>query len=312
MNRRLRKDGGFALVLTLVVTALMVAAAAELIHQVYVDTALSRGFRDGQQASLLAESGIAGGSRLLQMVLDNQQYSSLSDKWAEPLRLDDETGTVEITTIEESGLVNLNSLVQPNGELEPFTLAMLKRLGKGLRLGDDVWNALADWEDSDDLPRANGAESSYYRSLKTPYDARNARLVTVTELSMVKGFTPEAVAALRPFVTVHAGQPGAPLAQVNINTAPREVLMALDDRIDQRMAERIMEERRLKPFKSTAELSRVPGLESIAIGLVGKISVKGTVFRVRSLARVKESARTVEAVLRLAGGAPEVLCWQEY
>lgn len=312
MNRRLRKDGGFALVLTLVVTALMVAAAAELIHQVYVDTALSRGFRDGQQASLLAESGIAGGSRLLQMVLDNQQYSSLSDKWAEPLRLDDETGTVEITTIEESGLVNLNSLVQPNGELEPFTLAMLKRLGKGLRLGDDVWNALADWEDSDDLPRANGAESSYYRSLKTPYDARNARLVTVTELSMVKGFTPEAVAALRPFVTVYAGQPGAPLAQVNINTAPREVLMALDDRIDQRMAERIMEERRLKPFKSTAELSRVPGLESIAIGLVGKISVKGTVFRVRSLARVKESARTVEAVLRLAGGAPEVLCWQEY
>lgn len=307
-----RNEGGFALVLTLVVTALMVAVTAELIHQVYVDTALSRGFRDGQQASLLAESGIAGGSRLLQRILDNQQYSSLSDKWAEPLRLDDETGTVEIITSEESGLVNLNSLVQPNGELEPFMLAMLQRLGKQPGIPDYAWNALADWQDSDDLPRPNGAESAYYRSLKTPYEARNAKLATVTELTMVKGFTPEAVAGLRPFVTVYAGQPGAPLAQVNINTAPKEVLMALDGRIDGRMAERIMEERRLKPFKSTAELSRVPGLDSIAIGLVGKISIKGTLFRVRSTGRVKESARTVEAVIRLAGGAPEVLAWQEY
>lgn len=312
MSRLLRKNGGFALVLTLVVTVLMVAATVELIHQVYVDTAMSRGFRDGQQASLLAESGITGAGRLLRMVLDGQQYSSFSDKWAEPLRLDDETGTVEITTSEESGLISMNSLVQPNGELEPFTLAMLRRLGKRARLADDAWNGLADWLDSDDLPRTNGAESAYYRSLKTPYEARNTRLTTVTELTMVRGFTPEAVAALRPFVTVYAGQPGAPLAQVNINTAPRKVLMALDDRIDDRMAERIMEERRLKPFKSTAELSRVPGLESVAIGLLGKISVKGTVFRIRSLARVKESARTVEAVLRLAGGAPEVLYWREY
>ena len=312
MSRLPGNERGFALVLTLVVTALMVAVTTELIHQVYVDTALSRGFRDGQQASLLAESGITGGSRLLRLVLDNQQYSSLSDKWAEPLRLDDETGTVEITTSEESGLVNLNTLVQPNGEVDQATMAMLRRLGKMAQLPDDAWNALADWQDGDDVPRANGAESPYYRSLKTPYEARNAKIATVTELSMVRGFTPEAVAALRPFVTSYASQPGAPVAQVNINTAPKEVLMALDDRIDVRMAERIMEERRLKPFRSTAELSRVQGLESIAIGMVGRISVKGTVFRVRSVARVKESSRTVEAVLRVAGGSPEVLSWREY
>lgn len=53
---------GFALVLTLVVTALMVAVAVELVHQVYVDTSLTRAFRDGQQASILAESGIEGAS----------------------------------------------------------------------------------------------------------------------------------------------------------------------------------------------------------------------------------------------------------
>lgn len=312
MIRHRRSEQGFALILTLVVTALMVAVTTELIHQVYVDTSLSRGFRDGQQASLLAESGVTGGSKLLQLVLAGQEYSSLSDKWALPFRLEDEVGTIEIMTSEESGRINLNSLVQPNGELEPFTLAALKRLGKRLQIPEEAWNALADWQDSDDLPRANGAETPYYKSLKTPYEARNAKLATLTELSMVKGFSAEIIGKLRPFVTVYAGQTGAPLSQININTAPKEVLTALDDRIDDRMAERVLEERRLRPFKNTAELSRVPGFDTIAIGLVGKISVKGAVYRLNSLARVKESARTVEAVLRVGGGAPEILSWQEY
>ena len=102
---------GFALVLTLVITALMVAVTAELIHQVYVDTSLSRGFRDGQQASLLAESGIEGGKKLLQMNLSNQDYSSLSDKWAQPFKQDDESGSLTITASEESGKICLNGLI---------------------------------------------------------------------------------------------------------------------------------------------------------------------------------------------------------
>jgi hypothetical protein len=45
---------------------------------------------------------------------------------------------------------------------------------------------------------------------------------------------------------------------------------------------------------------------------VGKVSVKGSLFRITSIARVKDSARTVESVIRLSGGAPETLSWQEY
>ena len=58
MMGRLKNESGFALILTLVVTALMVAVVVEMIHQVYVDTSISRGFRDRQQASVLAESGV--------------------------------------------------------------------------------------------------------------------------------------------------------------------------------------------------------------------------------------------------------------
>jgi len=312
MTGRLKNESGFALILTLVITALMVAVVVEMIHQVYVDTSLSRGFRDGQQASILAESGATGGARLLQMALSGRSYTSLSDRWATPLKLEDEAGSLEITVSEESGKININALVQPNGEYEPFTLAVLQRLGTRLQLPGEVWSAVADWIDIDELPRSGGVETSYYRTLKPAYATRNGKLMTLNELSLVKGMAPELLDKLRPYMTTFSDLAGSPLSTVNINTASKEILAALDDRIDDRMAERIMEERRLQPFSSTAELSRVPGLDTVAIGLVGKISVKGNLFRITSRGRVKDSGRTVEAIVRLSGGTPEFLSWQEY
>jgi len=237
----MRGEKGFALILTLMVTALMVAALVEMIHQVYVDISLSRSYRDGQQASLLAESGISGGKMLIQLSLLGKNYTSLNDTWAAPVKLDDETGAIEITVVEESGRIDLNSLVQPIGTFDPFIQAALTRLGKRLQIPDEVWSSLADWQDSDDQTRSNGAEKPYYQSLKPPYVARNGKLATIAELSLVKGFTPEIIAKLKPFVTIYAEQAGAlALSRVNINTASKEVLMALDDSIDERMAERIL------------------------------------------------------------------------
>ena len=312
MMGRLKDKSGFALILTLVITTLLVAVVVEMIHQVYVDTSLSRGFRDGQQASILAESGATGGAKLLQMVLSGRSYTALSDQWATPLKLDDEVGSLEIAVSEETGKININALVQPNGEYEPFTLAALQRLGTRLQLPGDIWSAVADWIDSDDLPRSGGAETPYYRLLKPPYRARNGKLVTVTELSLVRGIKPELLGKLRPYITIYSDQAGSPLSTININTASKEILAALDDRIDDRMALRIMEERRLQPFKSTGELSRVPGMDTVATSLVGKIGVKGNLFKITSVGRVKDSGRTVEAIVRLSGGTLEFLSWQEY
>lgn len=314
MTGRLRDRSGFALVLTLVVTALMVAVVVEMIHQVYVDVSLSRGFRDAQQASLLAESGATGGAKLLQSGLSGRTYTSLSDKWSEPIKLDDEVGSIVITISEESAKINLNDLVADNGEYKDFISGALKRLGRRLQMSEELWGSLADWLDSNEEPRSGGVESSYYRSQKQSYNARNGKLATLTELTLVKGFTPELFGKLRPFVTIWSDQPGAS-AKININTAPKEVLAALDDGLDDRSAESILERRRLTPFKSTGELSQVPGLDAgVVARLAGSswITVKGSLFRIRSVARVKDAGRTVEAVVWLGGSTPEFLSWQEY
>lgn len=315
MIGRLKNESGFALILTLVITALMVAVVVEMIHQVYVDTSLSRSFRDGQQASILAESGATGAAKLLQLGLSQQGYTSLSDRWATPLKLEDEAGSLQITISEESGKINVNGLVQQNGDYELFTQGVLQRLGTRLKLKVDITPAIADWIDSNDQPRSGGVESASYRTLKSPYSARNGKIMTLTELSLVEGIRdskPDILGMLRPFLTTFSDQANSPLPTVNINTAPLEIVAALDKGIDDRMAERIVAERRIQPFKSIGELSRVPGLDTIATGLGGRITVKGNLFRITSVAKVKDSGRTVEAVVRLSGSMPQILSWQEY
>jgi len=69
-------------------------------------------------------------------------------------------------------------------------------------------------------------------------------------------------------------------------------------------------ERKLKPFSSVGELSRIQGFDKISQDLVTSCSVKGAVYRITSVARVKDTSRTVEAVINQNDGT--VFSWQEY
>jgi type II secretory pathway component PulK len=110
-------------------------------------------------------------------------------------------------------------------------------------------------------------------------------------------------------VTVYANQGSSLVAQtvsVNVNTAPKEVLMAFDNRISAGMAEQIIEQRQLTPFKTVGDLARVSSLLTAITGL----TCQGTVFRITARGFVKDAARTVEAVVRTSDNT--ILSWQEY
>jgi type II secretory pathway component PulK len=132
--------------------------------------------------------------------------------------------------------------------------------------------------------------------------------LTLTELSLIRGVAPEIPKKLSPFLRTFSEVGPTIPSQVNINTAPNEVLQALDSSIDARTAERIVEQRSIKAFETIADVNnRVPGTGQ---NLVNVFSVKGNVFRITSVATVKDSIRTVEAVVRLS--SPGFLSWQEY
>lgn len=308
----MKDQSGFALVITLIITALLVALLAEFVSEVYVDTSSRHNFVSAQQASILADSGFSGGVKLLQLTLSGQSYSSLSDRWAKPLLLEEEKGALQIVIEEENGKLSLNHIALPNGTFDTAYYGMAVRLLKGLQLSPDLCDALADWVDENDYPHPSGAENVWYKTLKPPYQARNARLETVEELGLVKGFDSAVLKKLLPFVTVYSSPPGSPAAPININTAPKEVLRALHDEISEDMAKRIIEYRTATPFKFPADIAKVPGMETIATALQTRIITKGNVYRIRSQAKAGEATRLVEAVVRINGMQSTVLYWREY
>lgn len=314
----MRSDNrGFALIITLVVTALLVALVVEFISEVYVDTSSRQSFVDAQKASLMAESGISGAIAMLQFALPNKSYTSLHDPWSKPIDLPEEQGSLRITVEDENARLSLNHIAGANGkfndEADPtgsyYGTAL--RLFRGLKLpAGDLCDAVADWVDEIETPHPGGAESQWYMARKPAMNAKNSRLDSFEELALLKGFTAEVVDKIRPFITVYAESTVA--APININTAPKELLMALDERIGESLAEQIIDYRKSTPFKDKSDLGKVPGMNLISTGLQTRITAKSSVFRIKGQAQVNGTTRVVEMVVSFAGGAPQTLYWREF
>ena len=315
-----RDQRGFALVITLIVTALLVALVVEFISEVYVDTTSRQSFVDAQKASLMAESGVTGAIGIMKFSLLKSNYTSLLDPWAKPMDIPEEQGSLRITVEDESAKLSLNHIVvlpggasfndgggDPTGYYHGTALRLFKKFNLP---ASDLCDAIADWIDENDTPRPGGGESKWYTNLKNGYQAKNGPLDTVEELALVKGFSSEVLDKLRPFITVYGESSST--APVNINTAPKELLTALDERISDSLAEQIIEYRKNSPFKFNSELVRVPGMEQIATGLILRIAVKSTIYRIRAEAEVNGTTRVIETVVNFKGGTPVTLYWREY
>lgn len=298
--KTLHSEKGFALVLTLVVTALLVAVAAEFIHGVYVDTSLQRNFVNLQQASLMAESGAEGGIALLTSLRQGGDAMALLQVLERPLELEDEKGTVSVTMEEENGKLNLNAVSEFHDQAR-------RRLLRLLGLPEGIADAVADWVDPDGDPRPDGAEAPYYQALPAPYLPRDGPMETFGELGLVRGLSPALVQGLSPHATVY----GADWA-IDINAAPAPVLMAIHDDMTEELARSVIERRRQKPFASVGELATVPGMDRIANSPGMQLSVRGSTYRLVARATVGEAVRIVETVVGLDGTQPRYLYWREY
>jgi general secretion pathway protein K len=303
MTRRRGNEKGIALLVTLLILVLIVA----LVHEVFrigAQSAQSGAYgRDSIRCILLAEGGTGAARIALRVDARDNQYDTLDEVWSRaalPITLGD--GEVRVTIEDEERKIDLNRLMLPNGNApDDRRLAVFQRLLDILGIDRTVADAVVDWLDNDENPRIGGAESPYYLGLPNPYRAKNDLFDTIGELRLVRGVTGEVLEKLTPFVTVSSS------GMVNLNTAPKEVLMSLSagadlaegGAIDTKTAEEIIEYRGDHPFTTASQIGNVsPFLRDLyARTLIRNIvDVRSTYFHVRSSGDVGGTVRTIDAI----------------
>lgn len=316
MNRA-RNERGVALLVTLLVLVLVVALAYETFH-IGARAAQSGAYgRDSVRCALLAEGGVGAARIALRQDAKNTGNDTLDELWSRPSPpIQFGEGAATVTIEDEERRINLNRLVLPNGNApDEQRLAGFRRLLEILDIDGTVADAVVDWLDNDDSPRVGGAESAYYLGLPYPYRSKNDLFDTVGELRLVRGVTPEVFEKLRPYVTVLSS------GKVNLNTAPKEVLMSLSagadaaegGTIDEAAADAILAYREEHPFTKPDEIGNVsPFLQDLyrRTRLRDLVDVRSTVFRVRSTGTYWDTSRTVEAVGIRSGNAIQWRIWR--
>ena len=317
MTRRRENEKGIALLVTLLILVLVVA----LVHEIFrigAQSAQSGAYgRDSIRCILLAEGGTGAARIVLRIDARDNQYDTLDEIWSRaalPITLGD--GEVRVTLEDEERKIDLNRIMLPNGNApDERRLAVFQRLLDTLGIERTVADAVVDWLDNDENPRVAGAESSYYNGLPNPYRAKNDLFDTIGELRLVRGVTAEIYEKLLPFVTVSSS------GMVNLNTAPKEVLMSLSagidlaeaGPIDAKTADEIIAYRQDHPFTTASQIGNVsPYLRDLyARTLIRNIvDVRSTFFHVRSSGDVGGTVRTIDAIGMRTGNEIQWRFWR--
>jgi len=307
MNARQR---GVAIVLAMGVVALAAIAATAIAVSQSTWARRNELSTEHVQAQAMVGAGVDWARAVLS---DDLRATGAVDHLGEPwaLRLPPipiDNGELLGHIEDAQGKFNLNNLVS-GGKVDIKQLENFQRLLAILGLPPELADALADWIDADSEPQPqDGAEDGYYLALDPPYLAANRPLIDVEELALVRGFDAGVRARLRPFVTALPGS-----TQVNVNTAPPEVLAATIKNMDIDMARALVLERERAYFRDPAEFySRLPPAVSSSVS-VGDAIVKSDYFIATLRVKIGDAQARGTALLARAptGFGWPVIVWRK-
>ncbi|MEL6710292.1 MAG: type II secretion system minor pseudopilin GspK [Pseudomonadota bacterium] len=238
---------------------------------------------------------------------------TLQESWAlrlAPLPFDQ--GMIRGDLEDMQGRFNLNNLVV-NGKYRPLEAARLQRLlvATGIDAGDaeEITHALRDWLDVDqDETLPGGAEDYYYLALTPARRSADQPLLSATELLLVRGMTPEIWQKISPYVVALPGY-----RPVNVNTAPRAVLLSLSDDMTDMLVEDILDRRLSDPFvtvdaflafRKSQQLpnDKLPELKKASL------SVASQFFLLRGSAQIAE--QVIQALILIQRNAQDAIVIQ--
>ena len=248
------RQRGVALITALIIMALAAAIAAGMIWQGDLDTRRTATVIQGDQAMEYALGAESWAQQILQRDFKQSAQSvNLGQDWAQQLPpLPVEGGQITGHIEDMQGRFNLDMLTGTSAA--PYQ-AQFARILQALNLDPGIAQAVTDWVNPGNIPsQPNGAKDDFYSRLQPAYLTAQAPMTSVSELLLVKGVTPQAYAALLPYVCTipvavsTQGQAGAGTTgggwALNLNTASPLLITSLapnisQDQVDQVVATRV-------------------------------------------------------------------------
>jgi general secretion pathway protein K len=305
---------GVALLATLLAVALMTLLVVDF------TTATALGYRaaanqaDGLRAYYLARSGIQVGLAMLAQdaILDGRQrtpHEGLDEVWAQPVPpVPVGGGKVSMSIVDDARKINVNLLFNTRRRtVDPQYAEIFLRLFANAGVSADLLPVLIDWLDPDSIDSPGGAEAGYYLRLTPPYEPRNGLMPTIGDVRMLKGMNDASFMILSRFLTT------APETQVNVNTAPPEVLAALAPALENNpeLVKEIVAAREVRPFLQLTAVSNLPGLGQLT-GLQRLLTTRSAYFTITGEGDFAGARKRVYATFhRNRNGTAMLMNWHE-
>ncbi|MDH1758063.1 hypothetical protein FDW99_01335 [Citrobacter sp. wls758] len=220
------RQKGVALLVVLMILAIMAALASEMTVRYQINLKRTSYTRLRLQQNWLAELAESQAMRILEQDLrDNEKYLTHEQLWAQPQRIQLASGDVVSWQLsDEQACYNINALInapidrmkEPPASVSVF-LALLENIGVTNAQAEALVDAIADYIDNDDIPRASGAENEYYQTSNDPHTIGGRRIWSISELKQIKGMTLSLYQQISPLL---CALPDDEL-KININTLTR-------------------------------------------------------------------------------------------
>jgi len=324
MRRPGKAQQGFALILTILIVSLIVSVSLQFNTDMRSNVLSAANLRDGIRLSGIARSGFDYALAVLFEDLKSNDFDSVQEAWFDADLLSSnsgalfETGNLETVIIDHSGKIQVNRLVNEQGGFDVGQQDLLKRF---LSLEtfeldseqvDNIVDALKDWIDTDNEVTRFGAEESYYKALEKPYRCKNGPMESLEELLLIRGVTRELYYGTeeKPGISQYLTIYGEGL--ININTAPRPVLMALSEQLDQELADEMMVYRKDEDhdLKNPGWYKKISGMGDVTLPQ-NLITTASTHFEIRSAGILDAMVQTISGfVERQADGRFVILSWK--
>jgi len=317
------RQRGAALLTAMIIVALVATLAGSMVWQQWRAIQVEAAERARTQSAWIL-SGALDWARLILRedaktagVAGNVDH--LGEPWAVPLaeaRLStflaaDKDNTEDAPDAFLSGVITdamarynlMNLLEATGGGIDPRELASLERLCETVGVSKDIATRIATGlrDAAPPAPPTPGASAPpYVPPADPPLMPQSA-----SQLSWL-GVDAESLRALDPYVILIPDTLRLPTtARVNVNTAPREVLVAVVDKLDLATAERIVQSRQRAPLKGIGDLTALA--PSVPAENLNRLAFSSNYFQVRGRLRLGDIVLEQRSLVKRNGQTVVVL-----